>query len=65
MAVSKVYILSEYSMDDRMVLSVFATREAAELARYIYESRVYRTHKDVWYDIAEKEVLDQIPISKE
>jgi hypothetical protein len=60
---SRVYILTENSMSDPPeIISVFATKDAAEIAKKYYESRWLRYR--FWYDIEEKEVLDQAPISE-
>jgi hypothetical protein len=48
--------------DPPEIISVFATKDAAEIAKKYYESRWLRYR--FWYDIEEKEVLDQAPISE-
>lgn len=67
MAVSHVYILMDcdYELDE--ILAVFATQEAAEIAKKMYDdrNRMYgRTTKGAWISIVKQEVLDKTTISK-
>lgn len=66
MAVSRVYILTEEYFEDTTILAVFATREAAEIAKRYYEGRRMNLTRGfgLRYEIDEMEVLDKATISK-
>lgn len=65
MAIATIYILKEYDKwdDKEEILSVFATREAAEMARKFYEDRNFLNSR-FRFHLEEREVLDKTTISK-
>lgn len=59
-----VYILTEnFGYEGGEILAVFATKEAAEIAKSHYETRISKL-RGYWYDIETKEVLDKASISE-
>jgi hypothetical protein len=54
---SVVYILTENDFYSTEILAVFATLEAAEMAKAAYEARMNRKFR-AYYDIFSKEILD-------
>lgn len=65
LADSKVYLIIEgvRGSDETMIVSAFATKEAAEIARSYYDSRKISWSR-CWYEIKEVEVLDKAGISE-